>query len=90
MIDSTSYPKEAMFYKKDKGTTVQCLLCPRECVIAMGKEAFVETEKTKGEHYTLWSMVDLLLLTLGPLKRRPSIISSLVIFDYVLPVRVAI
>ena len=56
----------------------------------MGREAFVGTEKTEEEHYTLWSMVSLVLLTSGQLKKLLSIISSPAILDYVLPVRVAI
>jgi hypothetical protein len=56
----------------------------------MGKEAFAGTEKTGEENYTLWYMVGLPLLILVQLKRRPFIISTLVIFDCALPVRVAI
>jgi hypothetical protein len=56
----------------------------------MGREAFVEIEKTEGEHYTLLSMVSLPLLTSGQLKKLPSTTSSLDIFGYVSPVRVAI
>ena len=56
----------------------------------MGREAFVGTEKTKEEHYTLWSMVVLLSLISGPMKRPLFIISSLDILDYALPVQVAI
>jgi hypothetical protein len=57
---------------------------------AIGKEDSAEIEKTGEEHYTLLFMVSLLSLTSGPLKRRLSITSSLDIFDYVSPVRVAI
>jgi len=56
----------------------------------MGKEAFVGTEKTGEEHYTLWYMVGPRLLILVPLKKLLFIISFLDIFGYVLPVRVAI
>jgi hypothetical protein len=37
MVDSTLSLKEAMFYEKVEGQDVQCLLCPRECVIPDGK-----------------------------------------------------
>jgi hypothetical protein len=56
----------------------------------MGREAFVGTEKTGKEHYTLWSMVVLLLLILALLKKHLFTTSFPAIFGYVLPVRAAI
>jgi hypothetical protein len=56
----------------------------------MGKEAFVGTEKTREENYILWSMEGQPLLILVQLRKPLFIISSLVISDCALPVRVAI
>ena len=90
MIDSISSPKEALFYKKTDGQDVQCLLCPRECVISDGKRGFCRNRENREELYILWSMVGLPLLTLVQLKKPLSTISFPAIFDYVSPVRVAI
>jgi pyruvate formate lyase activating enzyme len=71
MIDSTSSPKEALFYKKTDGQNVQCLLCPRECVIADGKRGFCRNRENRvGTLYTLVygkpAVVDI-----GPIEKAP-------------------
>ncbi len=63
--------KEAMFYKKGKGQELQCLLCPRECVIADGKRGFCRNrENQRGKLYTIVygnpSVVDI-----GPIEKAP-------------------
>jgi len=63
--------KEAMFYKKRNGQDVQCLLCPRECVIGDGKRGFCRNrENQKGKLYTVVygkpSVVDI-----GPIEKAP-------------------
>jgi len=71
MTGSIVSPKEAMFYEKGEGTTVQCLLCPRECVISDGKRGFCRNrENRKGTLYTLVygkpAVVDI-----GPIEKAP-------------------
>jgi pyruvate formate lyase activating enzyme len=71
MMNSTSSPKEAMFYERDRGRSVRCLLCPRECVIADGKRGFCRNrENREGKLYTLVygkpSVVDI-----GPIEKAP-------------------
>jgi pyruvate formate lyase activating enzyme len=71
MRGSTSPLKEAMFYKKIEGQDVQCLLCPRECVIRDGKRGFCRNrENQKGKLYTIVygkpSVVDI-----GPIEKAP-------------------
>jgi len=71
MPDSTFCLKEAMFYKKVNERDVQCLLCPRECVIADGKRGFCRNrENQKGKLYTIVygkpSVVDI-----GPIEKAP-------------------
>ncbi len=71
MIDSISSTKEALFYKKTDGQDVQCLLCPRECVINDGKRGFCRNrENRKGTLYTLVygkpAIVDI-----GPIEKAP-------------------
>jgi len=63
--------KEAMFYKNLDGQNVQCLLCPRECVIADGKRGFCRNrENQKGKLYSIVygkpSVVDI-----GPIEKAP-------------------
>jgi pyruvate formate lyase activating enzyme len=63
--------REAMFYKKLDGQDVQCLLCPRECVISDGKRGFCRNrENQKGNLYTIVygkpSVVDI-----GPIEKAP-------------------
>jgi pyruvate formate lyase activating enzyme len=71
MIDSTSSPKEAMFYRKVDGQNLQCLLCPRKCLIADGKRGFCRNrENQEGTLYTLVygrpAVVDI-----GPIEKAP-------------------
>jgi pyruvate formate lyase activating enzyme len=71
MIDLTLSPKEAAFYKKINGQDVQCLLCPRECVISDGKRGFCRNrENQKGNLYSIVygkpSVVDI-----GPIEKAP-------------------
>ena len=63
--------REAMFYRNMNGQNVQCLLCPRECVISDGKRGFCRNrENQKGTLYTLVygrpAVVDI-----GPIEKAP-------------------
>jgi pyruvate formate lyase activating enzyme len=63
--------REAMFYKKVDGQDVQCLLCPRECVIPEGRRGFCRNrENKKGKLYSIVygkpSVVDI-----GPIEKAP-------------------
>jgi pyruvate formate lyase activating enzyme len=71
MIDPTSFPKEAAFYKKEKEETVQCLLCPRECIIHEGKRGFCRNRENKGG--TLYSLVygKPAVVDIGPIEKAP-------------------
>ncbi|MGA2316791.1 MAG: AmmeMemoRadiSam system radical SAM enzyme [Thermodesulfobacteriota bacterium] len=44
-----------MFYKKKEREDVQCLLCPRECVISDGKRGFCRNRENRGG--TLYTLV---------------------------------
>lgn len=63
--------REAMFYKNVNGQTVQCLLCPRACIIREGERGFCRNrENSKGKLYTIVygkpSVVDI-----GPIEKAP-------------------
>ena len=62
---------EAMFYKKTHGKTVQCLLCPRECVIADGKRGFCRNRENRGG--TLYTLVygRPAVVDIGPIEKAP-------------------
>jgi pyruvate formate lyase activating enzyme len=62
---------EAMFYEKLDGQNVQCLLCPRECLITEGKRGFCRNrENREGTLCTLVygypAVVDI-----GPIEKAP-------------------
>jgi pyruvate formate lyase activating enzyme len=62
---------EAMFYKKEHGTAVQCLLCPRECVISEGKRGFCRNrENRQGTLYTL-VYGSPVVVDIGPIEKAP-------------------
>ena len=71
MIDSTSSPKEALFYKKTDGQDVQCLLCPRECIISDGKRGFCRNRENQGG--TLYTLVygRPSVVDIGPIEKAP-------------------
>ena len=71
MKDFVSSPREARFYRKAEGKAVQCLLCPRECVIPVGRRGFCRNrENREGTLYTLVygtpAVVDI-----GPIEKAP-------------------
>jgi len=71
MIDTVSSPKEALFYKKTDGQDVQCLLCPRECVIHDRKRGFCRNRENRGG--TLYSLVygRPAVVDIGPIEKAP-------------------
>lgn len=51
---SLAYHKEALHYKKIDKNTVECLLCPRQCVLKNGQRSFCRVREPKdGNLYTL-------------------------------------
>jgi pyruvate formate lyase activating enzyme len=71
MINSFISPKEALFYKKLDGEDVQCLLCPRECVISNGRRGFCRNRENRGG--TLYSLVygRPAVVDIGPIEKAP-------------------
>ena len=63
--------EEAMFFKKAGGTTVQCLLCPRECIITDGKRGFCRNRENQGG--TLYALVygRPAVVDPGPIEKAP-------------------
>jgi pyruvate formate lyase activating enzyme len=63
--------KEALFYRKLDGEEVQCLLCPRECVISDGKRGFCRNRENRGG--TLYTPVygRPAVVDIGPIEKAP-------------------
>jgi pyruvate formate lyase activating enzyme len=70
-MGSDTSPKEAMFYKGVDGQRVQCLLCPRECVITVGKRGFCRNRENRGG--TLFTLVYArpAVVDIGPIEKAP-------------------
>jgi len=70
-MDLSLSSKEALFYKKLDGENVQCLLCPRECVIADGKRGFCRNRENRGG--TLYTLVygKPAVVDIGPIEKAP-------------------
>ncbi len=60
-----------MFYKREQGTNVQCLLCPRECVISDGRRGFCRNRENRGG--TLYTLVygRPAVIDIGPIEKAP-------------------
>jgi pyruvate formate lyase activating enzyme len=71
MKDSIYSPKEALFYKKLDDLNVQCLLCPRECVIADGKRGFCRNRENQGG--ALYTLIygKPVVVDVGPIEKAP-------------------
>jgi len=62
---------EAMFHRNLDGQDVQCLLCPRECVIPSGKRGFCRNRENRGG--TLYTLVygKPAVVDVGPIEKAP-------------------
>jgi pyruvate formate lyase activating enzyme len=70
-MGSDTSPEEAMFYKEEHNSTVQCLLCPRECVITVGERGFCRNRENRGG--TLYTLVygRPAVVDIGPIEKAP-------------------
>jgi len=68
---AASPPKEALHYKKVSGKVVQCLVCPRECVIDDGRRGFCGTRENRGG--VLYSLVygRVASFAVDPIEKKP-------------------
>lgn len=60
-----------MFYKEADGQNVQCLLCPRECVVPDGKRGFCRNRENRGG--ALYTLVygKPSVVNIGPIEKAP-------------------
>ena len=66
-----SFKKEALYYKKLDANTVQCQLCPRQCILSDGQRSFCRAREPKGGK--LYSMVYGLpcAVHVDPIEKKP-------------------
>ena len=63
--------KEALFYERLKDNIVQCMLCPRECVITPGKRGYCRVRQNKsGRLYSL-SYAQPVAIHIDPIEKKP-------------------
>ncbi len=63
--------KEALYYKKQKNNTVECLLCPKNCVIFEGKVGFCKVRENKGGVLYTKTYNKLSSIALDPIEKKP-------------------
>jgi pyruvate formate lyase activating enzyme len=66
-----SFKKEALYYKKLDANTVQCQLCPRQCILSDGQRSFCRAREPKDGK--LYSMVYGLpcAVHVDPIEKKP-------------------
>ena len=63
--------KQALFYQKLDNKTVQCQLCPRRCIIPVGRRGFCGTrENQNGQLYTL-VYAKPVAIHIDPIEKKP-------------------
>lgn len=71
-IGAESALKEALFYAKLDNQTVQCHLCPRNCVIPAGRRGFCGVRENRGGTlYTLSFAKAVSLTDTDPIEKKP-------------------
>ncbi len=63
--------KEAMFYKRINGQKVQCLLCPRACVIGEGKRGFCRNRENREGKLCTIVYGKPCVVDVGPIEKAP-------------------
>ncbi len=63
--------EEAAFYKKLDGEKVQCLLCPHECVINVGKRGICHVRKNVGGKFISENYGQVCSLHFDPIEKKP-------------------
>jgi len=64
-------PSPALYYKKMDGKKVQCLLCPRECVVPADNKGFCRSRKNiNGDYYTLVHS-NPCVVHIDPIEKKP-------------------
>jgi pyruvate formate lyase activating enzyme len=63
--------REAMFYEKLDRQNIQCLLCPRECVIPEGKRGFCRNRENRGGTLSTLVYAHPTIVDIGPIEKAP-------------------
>jgi len=71
VISKNNFQKEALYYKRLKGDTLQCVLCPWNCVIKNKKRGFCRSrENVDGKLFSL-SYSKPCSVSLDPIEKKP-------------------
>lgn len=69
--DESRYVAEARFYKKLANKTVQCQLCPRQCVVAEGKRGHCRVRENRGGTYYTLVHSRVTAAHIDPIEKKP-------------------
>lgn len=63
--------KEALFYDKLDNKAVQCHICPRNCIIPLGKRGFCGVRENRGGALYALSYGKLVTIHIDPIEKKP-------------------
>jgi len=63
--------KEAMFYAKLENKTVQCHICPRNCIIPVGRRGFCGVRENRDGTLYVLSYGKLVAIHIDPIEKKP-------------------
>ena len=69
--EEAQYVTEARFYKKLANKTVQCELCPRQCVVAEGKRGHCRVRENRGGTYYTLVHSRVTAAHIDPIEKKP-------------------
>ncbi len=71
VIKAEPLSKEALYYQKLADKAVQCLLCPRQCVIAQGRRGFCGVRENRGGMLYALSYAKPVAIHIDPIEKKP-------------------
>jgi pyruvate formate lyase activating enzyme len=71
MSGSIASPKEAMFYERVTRKDVQCLLCPRKCLIRTGERGFCRNRENREGILSTLVYGKPAVVDIGPIEKAP-------------------
>jgi pyruvate formate lyase activating enzyme len=63
--------KESRFYESLKDGVVRCTICPRMCIVPLGKRGFCEVKENKGGSLLSLTYGELSALAVDPIEKKP-------------------
>jgi len=66
-----SNSKEALYWEKSKGNVVNCLLCPRRCIIPEGQRGYCQVRVNKGGKLFTLGYNNPVAVVVDPIEKKP-------------------